>query len=159
MVTKEYQMVDVFKVVSKFNKEVIGIDRPCGTIEDGKEFNFLIGSMKEEIKELITAREESDFIGEIDAICDLVYFAVGGLARMGVSPEASNKIFEVIHDCNMQKSKGKKKEREVTHNLDAVKSSTWIGPESQIMDILDGYHGDKSGYVDRISRILNSGNK
>jgi predicted HAD superfamily Cof-like phosphohydrolase len=72
----------------------------------------------------------------VDALIDLMYFAIGGLVRLGLQPEQMEKCFDVVHSCNMNKTKGRKA-REVTSDLDAVKSVDWEGPERRINSILE----------------------
>ena len=128
--------MSIFELTEKFNKEIIGINRQLGTIEDDKEFHWMIGTILEELEEFNDAHEKGDFIAEIDSVLDLLYFASGFLTRMGVSSELSEKLFRVVHECNMNKSRGKK-ERETMHELDAIKPKGWVSPEERIMEILD----------------------
>lgn len=126
----------MFEKVAKFNKELIGIDRQPGAVEDRGEFDFMVGTIDEEKLELIEAFDEGDFIKALDATADLIYFATGFFTRMGIGPKTAQKICYAVHDCNMQKVAGKKSAREVTHDLDAVKPAGWVGPEERIMEIL-----------------------
>ena len=129
--------MSVFTQVEEFNREVIGIDRKEAIELDGDEFSWLLSALNEEIGELALAQKQHDFVGQIDAIMDLVYFAAGALTRMGIGAQTAENIFNVIHPCNMQKRKGLKKEREVANELDAVKPEDWSDPSAAIMDILN----------------------
>lgn len=129
-------MSNLFEKVAKFNKEIIGIDRKPGEIEDFSEMKFMIGSIKEEKTELLEAYESGDFVKALDATADLIYFATGFFTRMGIGPKTAQKICFAVHDCNMQKQLGTKEERETTHGLDAIKPEGWEGPEDRIMEIL-----------------------
>lgn len=126
----------MFDQVGIFNKTVIGIERKTGPIEDKMEVNWCVGVLNEEIKEFREAHEAQDFIGQIDAVVDLMYFAAGIMTRMGIPAETSEEIFEHIHHCNMEKHKGTKAEREVPIGLDAIKPEGWVGPEEGIGNIL-----------------------
>ena len=53
--------------------------------------------MLEEIDEF---KEAVDIQEQADAMIDLVYFALGTMVQMGVSPEA---LFDIVHDANMSK--------------------------------------------------------
>lgn len=129
--------MSIFEMVEQFNKQVIGIDRMgmC-SIQDESEMKFLVGSIREELEEYKEAHGQ-DFIAEIDALMDLIYFAAGGLTRMGVPHQLSTAIFKAIHTSNMTKSKGKKENREVTHDLDAIKPDGWLSPERAIAKLLE----------------------
>lgn len=131
--------MDVLELVEIFNNKVIGINRPVGPIESDDEKQWLVNTIKEEMDEYCDAVDDHDFIGQIDAMIDLIYFAAGGLVRMGVPADVSKKMFEHVHNCNMQKHKGKKDSREKVIELDAFKPEGWVGPEEGIAAILSEY--------------------
>jgi len=130
-------MSNVFKSVEEFNVKVVGVDRIAPKPLDDEEFGFFTGCLKEEIEELEEAHGQ-DFIAEVDAIIDLVYFAVGGLCRMGIPANVQERLFDIVHNANMQKNSGSK-ERQVAHSLDAVKPEGWESPEEKIAQCLDLY--------------------
>jgi len=132
----------MYELTDKFNKEVIGINRKMGTIEDSTEFDWCLGVVQEELGEFLQAHKEGDFIKELDAVTDLLYFVSGFMTRMGVPPELSKQIFQAVHDCNMKKKKGKKK-REVQHENDAIKPEGWIPPEMRIVELLNSYENNR----------------
>ena len=53
--------------------------------------------MLEEINEFI---EASDIVDQVDAMIDLIYFALGTMVEIGVKPD---KIFDIVHNANMSK--------------------------------------------------------
>ena len=133
--------MSIFKQVEKFNQDVIGIkSRSIGEL-DPKEHEWLVGALGEEITELEVAYSGHDFVGQIDAVIDLIYFAAGALTRFGLPSDVSEHIFNVVHQCNLQKIKGRKQERDVQSNLDAVKPEDWSDPSAAIMDILTNLRG------------------
>jgi predicted HAD superfamily Cof-like phosphohydrolase len=125
----------MFKQVEEFNKTVIGIDRKLGHLLEQSEEDFLIGCLHEEIGEFQAA---TNLVDRVDALIDLIYFAVGGLSRLGVPAEKSEAIFNVVHTKNMSKKKGVKVEREIPNSTDAFKPEGWISPEAEIKAILEG---------------------
>lgn len=129
--------MSVFKAAQKFNQEVIGINRNTVSELDRDERDWLVGALMEEIDEFLDAYNKRDIVEQIDALIDLIYFAAGGLTRMGLSYNMSEAIFDVIHECNMQKIVGKKERRVVVSKLDAIKPVEWAGPNAAIMDILN----------------------
>lgn len=132
-------MKSAFALVEEFNHTLIGVPvRQPGTIENEEELGFLIGSLQEEVDEFDQAAGQ-DFIAEIDSLIDLIYFAMGGLVRMGIPSEASEKIFIAVHEANMQKVKGRKDRPNGSCDLDAVKPEGWVSPEERIMEILEQY--------------------
>jgi predicted HAD superfamily Cof-like phosphohydrolase len=132
--------MSIFKKVEYFNKNIIGIDRMGPQELDKKELDWLVGALTEEIEELKTAHRRHDFVDQIDAIIDLIYFAAGALTRMGIDSETSEKIFDAVHGCNMRKIKGTKL-RVVKSELDAIKPAEWQSPEIAIMKILKNCRG------------------
>jgi len=126
----------MFQKVEEFNKTVIGIDRDINHLLATDEFEWLIGALHEECDELEEAFQKSDKVGQVDALIDLIYFACGGLTRMGVDHVKSEKIFSLVHSCNMEKDKGAKKERAIQLELDAIKPEDWESPEKRIKEIL-----------------------
>lgn len=127
--------MSIFKDIHTFNKEVIGIDREIISPLLFKEAEWLIGALEEEAGEFVTAWEVVDIPGQVDALLDLIYFAAGGLTRLGLTVEQQEKCFDIVHNANMYKTKGRK-QREVQHDLDAVKSEDWEAPEGKIEKIL-----------------------
>lgn len=125
--------------VCSFNNNLLGINRPIGPIEDPKERDWLVGALREEIDEYLDSVKDHDFIGQIDSMVDLIYFAIGGLVRMGLDEDAIHSIFSVVHEANSLKKAGVKAEREHTHNLDATKPKGWVSPEEKISEIIDCY--------------------
>jgi predicted HAD superfamily Cof-like phosphohydrolase len=106
----------------------------------------LIGSPKSRafrvmwmLEELGEAYDKGDTVGCVDAIMDMIYFAIGGLVRSGLSVEQSIESFKAVHAVNMQKKIGVKKGREQHSNVvDAIKSSDVIPAEKAITEILWG---------------------
>lgn len=129
-------MDSLFKLVEIFNTEIIGINRDELSELEEKENDWLIGVLQEEINEYLDAYHKKDFILQIDSIMDLIYFSMGALTRMGLTSEQSEKIFRAINNANMNKVRGVKKERSISHTLDAVKPKDWHNPEIEIIKIL-----------------------
>lgn len=131
----------MFEEVEEFNNEVIGIHRTPGTISDPKEFEWCVGVILEELEELKTAHFNGDFVCELDAVIDLLYFTAGFMTRMGIPANISKEIFQTVHNSNMSKCIGLKKERVSSHELDAVKPAGWVSPEPKIYAILNKAFG------------------
>lgn len=58
-----------------------------------KRFNWML----EEINEFI---EAEDIVEQADAMIDVIYFALGTLVEMGISPDY---LFDIVHKANMSK--------------------------------------------------------
>ncbi len=90
-----------------------------------KRYNW----MQEELDEFIGAQ---GLVDQVDALIDLMYFAVGTLVEMGVKPD---EIFEIVHRANMTKldngtplfkADGK-----------TAKPKDWQDPAEQIQQVLE----------------------
>jgi predicted HAD superfamily Cof-like phosphohydrolase len=102
-----------------------------------KEREWLQGAISEEIdEEFEEAANLNDVVGQVDALADTIYFAIGGFIRMGVPHHKIEPILMAVHKANMEKKKGSKAERKVQSDLDATKPEGWVGPEEDIMRIL-----------------------
>jgi predicted HAD superfamily Cof-like phosphohydrolase len=128
-----YSMKSIFESIEEFNREVVGIDRDELNLLNKTESDWLIGALHEEIDEFIEADE---LVDKVDALMDLIYFAAGGLTRMGVTHKQAQDIFDIIHTANMKKAGGVKKGRSVEFELDAHKPEGWLPPEDQMKKIL-----------------------
>ena len=81
---------------------------------DTKLTNFVVDFIKEETEELAEAIENGDIVEVLDAICDLLYVAVGNAAMVfGVKDKLMDAYAEV-QASNMSKSCATKEEAEGT---------------------------------------------
>ncbi len=90
-----------------------------------KRYNW----MQEELDEFINSR---DLVNQVDALIDLMYFAVGTLVEMGVKPD---EVFEIVHRANMTKlDNGTPLFKE---DGKTAKPKDWQDPAEQIKQVLD----------------------
>lgn len=66
----------------------------------------------------------------MDAIMDLIYFALGRLYEIGVSDDDFNAMWDAIHHANMTKQRGNKGRGS---DDDAIKPEGWQGPEQKFI--------------------------
>lgn len=127
----------IFEAVSEFNQDVLGINRPNIATLEPTERRWLVKAIKEEIyDEFQEAAVENNIVGQVDALADTIYFAIGGFIRMGVPFDKIEPILMAVHKANMEKKKGCKAAREVQLESDATKPKGWVGPEEDIARIL-----------------------
>jgi predicted HAD superfamily Cof-like phosphohydrolase len=124
--------------VFRFNREVVGISRFSPQFLVGSEAEWLEGVLKEEADEFTKATNTVD---QVDALIDSVIFAIGGLARLGLSPSQARDCFSAVMAANFEKKAGQKAGRIFEGVKDAVKPDDWVGPEARIHSILY-YTGD-----------------
>lgn len=96
--TKEF--TDWHRAVFEFHKH-INRPRPQEPKNlDVESMNTRIAYMEEEISELTSAWSVSDREGQVDALVDLIYYAIGTAIEMGVDLRP---VFREVHRANMDK--------------------------------------------------------
>ena len=99
----------------KFIKEEIPFSK--------EEKKFRVICMKEEIQEYEDSNIKTD---ELDALVDLVVFALGTVERQGML-NVFEEAFDKVMTANMGKETGTNQKRG-DFNLDLIKPETWIAP-------------------------------
>lgn len=127
-----------FHKVKEFQEQVLGVKPQGKGLLDESVMSLSVEHLHEEIGEYIEAHQVKDFIGAIDAQIDLIYYAIGNLHKLGLTPEEMHKCFSAVHDCNMTKAKGVNAKRGDGIAPDAVKPTDWVGPEEAIAAVLSG---------------------
>lgn len=129
----------IIESVCAFNRDLLGINR----VEDGpvllpdEEARWLCRALNEEVEEFREAHNADQLAHSVDALIDLMYFTVGGLWRMGLSPMQIETCFEVIHQANMTKRLGQKASRPTDGTVaDAVKPVDWVDPIKALEQLL-----------------------
>jgi phosphoribosyl-ATP pyrophosphohydrolase len=85
-----------------------------------------VDAFAEESKELLEATAAGDVLEQADAILDLVFFALGRLAEMGIPAWG---VMEEINRANMEKKRGDLTKRTGWEGYDAVKPEGWTPPD------------------------------
>lgn len=122
--------------VVDFNKRVLGIDQRIHGLLNESELILSKKCLQEELDEFSQAADQQDFIGQIDALIDLQYFAIGVMYKLGLTAEEITKCCDAVHQANMQKKLGVVAKRGDGSAADAVKPEGWIPPEERIGIIL-----------------------
>lgn len=119
-----------------------------GLVENNTK--FLHKALLEEVDEFVTASngyeprsglKVNDYwrlVHQVDALVDAAYFAIGGLARAGLTKEQAQACFDAVHEANMRKRFGVNRNRGDMGVADAVKPDDWVPPERVIYKILFG---------------------
>lgn len=124
------------KVVD-FNQTVLKIKPRIQGPLSVPEFEITVKALKEEVEEFIAASQAVDYIGQIDALIDLQYFAMGALYKLGLTADQINRCCTAVHDANMTKRLGVKWSRGDGSAADAIKPADWVAPEQRIGEILE----------------------
>ena len=118
--------MDIIRDIYMFNSEVRKApqpDQPQKLSDDNHQARFEF--MEEEINEFQEATTPQD---ELDALIDVIYFAVGGIYDLGLTHEQAKEAFCRVHHANMAKVAGVKEGRSVT-TQDAAKPEEWPEPD------------------------------
>lgn len=137
------QKSSIVERVFDFNEQVVGVDVDDLAPMSPTEAKWLASAFREEADELVDASwsgdtgfEDDTVVDQVDACLDTAIFAIGGLARIGLTREQAEACFHAIMDANFEKKAGVKEGREGAK--DAIKPEGWIGPEARIKEILYG---------------------
>lgn len=117
-----------------FNGTVLGIAPKVVGRLPLAERTWLQAALLEEVAEFkaSTSLEE-----DVDAIIDLIYFAIGGLYRLGLTEQQAMMAFMAVHDVNCQKKLGVKPTRPNDGSVaDAIKPDDLPDPLVKIREIL-----------------------
>ena len=84
--------------------------------------------MLEEINEFMEATKNGDLVEQADAMIDTIYFALGTLVEMGVSPD---ELFYIVQEANMSKlwSDGRPHYNDMGK---VIKSQGWQDPHPKL---------------------------
>jgi len=81
---------------------------------------------EEEVSEYYDAVLNNDEISQIDALCDIAYFAIGTMVLEGWDFEEH---FKAVHRANMEKVRGANPNRPENGDFDVFKPEGWVAPE------------------------------
>lgn len=87
----------------------------------------------EEINEFIKATTENDLYEQVDAMIDVIYFALGTLVELGVPPA---EIFSIVQTANMSKlfADGKPHYNDIGK---VIKPEGWEDPHDKIVEAIN----------------------
>lgn len=126
----------MIKSVFEFNHHVLGINPKNDVSElNWDDMWFTVKALNEEKDEYAEAYASHDTVGQVDALLDSIYFALGALYKMGLSEQQIKACFDAVHQANMGKRAGVSTKRHV-EVTDAVKPDEWVSPEFQIRRVL-----------------------
>ena len=128
-------MINIFQKIKEFNDKIIEL-RTDSYMSLDRYFWFR-GVIEEELDEFALARAKMNREGSLearvdmlDAIVDLIYFALGRVYELGFTEDEFYKHLEFVHNANMNKVKGNKGRGS---DEDAIKLSDWVGPEENMI--------------------------
>lgn len=126
----------IYTCVKHFNEGVLNLEFPPLGPMNKDVGDHLVKCLIEEAHELLEAHDQQDLVKCVDALIDSIYFAVGGLQKLGLTQDEAIRVFELVHNANMTKKRGQKEGRIVGDAADAIKTAEWIPPENAIHNFL-----------------------
>jgi predicted HAD superfamily Cof-like phosphohydrolase len=129
----------MFRSVIEFNRLIGNHGKPEPQLPSEAEAKWIHEALNEEADEFLEACEiEPNLVGAVDALIDSIYFAIGGLHRLGLTEEQMQKCFDAVHNANLTKKGGLNPNRTNDGTVaDATKPEGWVGPEQKIREILN----------------------
>lgn len=127
--------MEFVKAVVEFNQQVLGIEQRSPKLLSFEEFSITRKCLQEELDELVEANFNSDYIGCVDALVDNMYFNIGAMYKLGLTPEQIHECCMAVHAANITKKKGVNAKRD-TGAADAVKPEGWVPPEERLRKII-----------------------
>ncbi len=123
-------MNDEWNMVREFHEVA---SHPCPKspqIIEGERLVARSEWMREEIDELLHA---ADICDQVDAIVDLIYFALGTLVEMGIPPK---NMFKIVHLSNMAKL-ASVESTSYRADTKVEKPSSWVSPRQELLKEID----------------------
>lgn len=129
--------------------------RACDVPFSAEEKEFRIVAMREEIQEY---EDSGSLVDQLDALVDLMVFALGTVERMGYLA-VFEEAFMRVQQANLQKEVGQNQKRG-NFQLDLVKPEGWKPPQLHDLivkaagqDLTSGYEPDSDllGYPDNVT--------
>lgn len=124
------------EMVEEFHRKVLKYEPHEKRPLTKEEFDIHWKAFCEEMHEFSDSYNNSDYIGSIDAVIDLMYFGMGSLVKMGLSAHEIDRCISAVHKANMEKKLGVVECRGDGSVADAIKPDGWVSPEERIAEIV-----------------------
>ena len=85
------------------------------------------------VKDCIAEGESVSDVDRLDKACDAVVYAIGSMAKLGLSAQDITQALNIVMDKNLEKLKNKKYDAEGK----LLKDPSFVGPEAQLQLLLD----------------------
>ena len=118
-----------------FSESAYQIEEALEGYEIAQGFTVHLDTPKEMSRTIV--RAQGPFIGtdvdRLDKAIDAIVFAVGSIAKLGLTPPQIREAIEIVTTANLQKLSNIK----VDSNGKLLKDSNFIGPETKLQELLD----------------------
>ena len=118
-----------------FSESAYQIEEALENYEIAHGFTVHLDTPKEMARTIV--RAQGPFIGtdvdRLDKAIDAIVFAVGSIAKLGLTPPQIREAIEIVTTANLQKLSNIK----IDSNGKLLKDSNFIGPETKLQKLLD----------------------
>ena len=118
-----------------FSEHAYQIEEALENYEIAHGFTVHLDTPKEMARTIV--RAQGPFIGtdvdRLDKAIDAIVFAVGSIAKLGLTPPQIREAIEIVTTANLQKLSNIK----IDSNGKLLKDSNFIGPETKLQELLD----------------------
>ena len=118
-----------------FSEHAYQIEEALEGYEIAQGFTVHLDTPKEMSRTIV--RAQGSFVGtdvdRLDKAIDAIVFAVGSIAKLGLTPPQIREAIEIVTTANLQKLSNIK----IDSNGKLLKDSNFIGPEAKLQELLD----------------------
>ena len=118
-----------------FSESAYQIEEALEGYEIAQGFTVHLDTPKEMSRTIV--RAQGSFVGtdvdRLDKAIDAIVFAVGSIAKLGLTPPQIREAIEIVTTANLQKLSNIK----IDSNGKLLKDSNFIGPETKLQELLD----------------------
>ena len=118
-----------------FSESAYQIEEALEGYEIAHGFTVHLDTPKEMSRTIV--RAQGSFVGtdvdRLDKAIDAIVFAVGSIAKLGLTPPQIREAIEIVTTANLQKLSNIK----IDSNGKLLKDSNFIGPEAKLQELLD----------------------
>ena len=118
-----------------FSESAYQIEEALEGYEIAHGFTVHLDTPKEMSRTIV--RAQGSFVGtdvdRLDKAIDAIVFAVGSIAKLGLTPPQIREAIEIVTTANLQKLSNIK----IDSNGKLLKDSNFIGPETKLQELLD----------------------
>ena len=98
------------------------------------DYSYSTDSAKELARYILTnERFTGTDVDRLDKACDAIIFAIGSMAKLGLSPEQMRQALDIVANANLAKLSNIK----IDSSGKLLKDSSFIGPEERLQEILN----------------------
>ncbi len=156
-------MSDAILDVFDFNRRCLNVETKAVPQMERKHADFCVKAFREEAQELADQHWQTPHpvaihwedaqseearvqtVKSVDACIDTAYFAIGGMARAGLTEAQAIMCFRAVHEANMTKKLGVVASRGDMGVPDATKPADFVPPDQMIYEILFGQPPSEHG--------------